>query len=79
MPPEQPFSPGGENGIRLQVTDEEIVERMSAHHGLDPDMVRLKDLAALRKKLCDLSEFFRAVKLDFSRWSNRKNRRRGYF
>jgi len=71
LPPEQPFSLGSENAIRLEVTDEEIVERMSAHYGLVPDVVRLKDLAALRQKLCDLSEFVRAVKLDFSRWCNR--------
>ncbi|SMC21008.1 REP element-mobilizing transposase RayT [Desulfacinum hydrothermale DSM 13146] len=63
----------------VDVTDAEIVERVSFHYGLDPEVVRGKDLAALRQKLCDLSEFVRAVKLDFSRWYNRKNRRRGYF
>ncbi|MEF3169453.1 MAG: transposase [Deltaproteobacteria bacterium] len=61
------------------VTDAQIVERVSAHYGLDPEVVRLKDLAALRAKLCDLSEFVRSVKLEFSRWYNRKNQRRGYF
>ncbi|MBC7359660.1 MAG: transposase, partial [Desulfacinum sp.] len=62
-----------------EVTDGEIVERVSSHYGLVPDVVRLKDLAALRERLCDLSEFVRSVKLEFSRWYNRKNRRRGYF
>lgn len=62
-----------------EVTDAEIVERVSAHYGLAPEVVRLKDLAALREKLCDLSEFVRSVKLDFSRWYNRRNQRRGYF
>ncbi|MBC7359501.1 MAG: transposase [Desulfacinum sp.] len=62
-----------------EVTDDEIVERVSSYYGLAPDVVQLKDLASLRIKLCDLSEFVRSVKLEFSRWYNRKNRRRGYF
>lgn len=63
----------------MEVTDAEIVERVSAHYGLDPEVVRSKDLTVLREKLCDLSEFVRSVKLDFSRWYNRRNQRKGYF
>jgi REP element-mobilizing transposase RayT len=60
-------------------SDREIVERLAAFYGLSEEVAAAQDLGRWRRRLFDLSEYVKAVKVDFSRWYNRKRTRRGYF
>ena len=60
-------------------SDREIVERLAAFYGLSEEVAAAQDLGRWRRRLFDLSEYVKAVKVDFSRWYDRKRNRRGYF
>ena len=61
-----------------ELTDEEILERaMKAR--LYRDLVRKGDVVKLRKKLNNISEFFKLLKQIYAQWYNRRYKRSGYF
>ncbi len=62
-------------------TDEEIKERFENFHGDSGDGKTFSDdqIPYLRNKLSSLSEFVREIKLGFSRFYNKRHKRRGFF
>ena len=60
--------------------DEEIKRRFSAYYGEDSKMVLDDDrIPYLREKWASLSEYVKEIKQGFSRFYNRRHRRKGFF
>lgn len=59
-------------------TDEEIKERYQKFYG-DDKAFAAGQLPSLREKLSNLSEFVREIKVGFTRYYNKRHKRRGYF
>jgi hypothetical protein len=59
-------------------TDEEIRKRYEDFYG-DDRVFAIGQIAYLREKLSNLSEFIREIKVGFTRYYNSRYRRRGYF
>jgi hypothetical protein len=58
--------------------DLEIRKRYQQVYGYD-DVLPEERLPVVRKKLASLSELIRDIKVNFSRYYNRRHHRRGYF
>jgi REP-associated tyrosine transposase len=67
MLPEQNFS------------DLDIMQRYMAYHGVEEKAFPVERIPYFREKWSSLSEFIREIKLDFSRFYNKRHNRRGYF
>ena len=61
-----------------KLTDEDIQKRYEQFYG-DNAMFAAGWIPSLRQKLSNLSEFMREIKVGFSRYYNKRHRRRGYF
>jgi putative transposase len=61
-----------------QFTDSDIKARLEAFHGKERDFAD-EQIPYWRKKLSNLSEFMREIKVGFSRYYNRRHNRWGYF
>jgi putative transposase len=61
-----------------QFTDEDIKKRYEAFYG-DERLFAAGWIPSLRGKLSNLSEFMREIKVGFTRYYNKRHRRRGYF
>jgi len=57
-------------------TDEEIQKRYEAFYGASRDFAK-GQIPYLRKKLSNLSEFMREIKVGFARYYNQRHNRRG--
>ncbi len=59
-------------------TDEDIQKRYEDFYGVDR-VFAAGWIPSLREKLSNLSEFVREIKVDFTRYYNKRHHRRGYF
>ncbi|MCP4746805.1 MAG: hypothetical protein GY874_11800 [Desulfobacteraceae bacterium] len=59
-------------------SDEEIISRYENFYG-DTKQIGPDQLPALRRKLANLSEFIRDIKVNFIRYYNKRHQRLGYF
>ncbi|MCP4745437.1 MAG: hypothetical protein GY874_04735 [Desulfobacteraceae bacterium] len=59
-------------------SDEEIISRYENFYG-DARQLGSVQIPALRRKLANLSEFIRDIKVNFTRYYNKRHQRRGYF
>lgn len=59
-------------------SDEEVLSRLESFYP-DKKEVLKYNLSYYRKKLSDISEYMKSIKLTFSRWYNKVNDRKGYF
>ncbi|MCP4744883.1 MAG: hypothetical protein GY874_01905, partial [Desulfobacteraceae bacterium] len=59
-------------------SDEKIISRYKKFYG-DTKQIGPEQLPALRLKLASLSEFIRDIKVNFTRYYNKRHQRRGYF
>ena len=60
-------------------SDEEVKERLERFYGEKKTAVGEGQLPFLREKLASLSEFVREIKVNFTRFYNKRHGRRGYF
>lgn len=60
-------------------TDADIVQRYMVYYDTDEKAFPVKRMAYFREKWSNLSEFIREIKLNFSRFYNKRHNRRGYF
>ena len=60
------------------LSDEEILKR-GKESGIYCELVRRKDVKALREKLNDISEFVKLLKQIYAQWYNKRYKRKGYF
>lgn len=60
-----------------ECSDVELLKRLCKFHDKSEDHFKL-NLAIHREKLANISEFMKSVKLTFTRWYNRLNKRTGY-
>ena len=60
------------------VTDQEVQQRYQEYYGEDK-YVSERDIDCFRKKWTSLSEFVKLVKQEFSRYYNKRHRRKGFF
>jgi len=60
------------------ITEEEIFRRLAAYYG-DEKVITEGQIPYFREKLSSLSEFMRELKAGFSRFYNKRHRRKGYF
>ena len=60
-------------------TDEEIKRRLVQFYGEKKAPVAEEQLSLMRPKLASLSEFVREIKVNFTRFYNKRHGRRGYF
>lgn len=60
-------------------TDDEVKARLVRFYGEKRTPVEDGQLPTLREKLASLSEFVREIKVNFTRFFNKRYRRRGYF
>jgi len=61
-----------------QFTDQAIQKRFETYYGGSRDFAEGR-IPYLREKLSGLSEFFRALRVGFARFYNRRHHRRGYY
>ena len=59
-------------------SDEEIVRRVKRYYGDMKKEIYPFEIAIYRRKLEDISEYMKSIKLTFTRWYNRINDRKGY-
>ena len=64
-----------------EYTDEEIRERFKLYYGMkhSEDELHIGDILKLRKKWSSLSEYVREIKQGFSRFYNKRHKRKGFF
>lgn len=62
-----------------EFSDVEIMRRYMAYHGVEEKAFPIERIPYFREKWSNLSEFIREIKLDFSRFYNKRHNRRGYF
>ena len=60
-------------------SDETVHQRLKEFYEHDYVELRFSDLAQVREKLDNLSEYMKGIKQTFSWWYNRNHNRRGYF
>jgi putative transposase len=60
-------------------SDEEVKKRLERFYGEKKSSVGEGQLPSIREKLASLSEFVREIKVNFTRFYNKRNGRRGYF
>ena len=60
-------------------SDEEVTERLEQFYGENKVGAGEGQLALIREKLASLSEFVREIKVNFTRFYNKRHGRRGYF
>ena len=60
-------------------TDEEVKERLELFYGEKKAAIGEGQLPFFREKLASLSEFVREIKVNFTRFYNKRHGRRGYF
>jgi putative transposase len=60
-------------------SDSEIKERLEQFYGEEKEAIGEGQLPFFREKLSNLSEFVRDIKVNFTRFYNRRHDRRGYF
>jgi putative transposase len=60
-------------------TDDEVKKRLVRFYGEKKTPVDETQLPMMRQKLASLSEFVREIKVNFTRFYNKRNGRRGYF
>jgi putative transposase len=60
-------------------SDEEVKERLELFYGEKKAAVWEGQLPFIREKLASLSEFVREIKVNFTRFYNKRHGRRGYF
>jgi REP-associated tyrosine transposase len=60
-------------------SDSDILQRYMAYYGLEEKAFPVERIGYFRNKWSSLSEFVREIKLDFSRFYNKRHNRRGYF
>ena len=62
-----------------QFSDEEVKERLEVFYGSEKSNIGQGQLPYIREKLASLSEFMREIKVNFTRFYNKRHGRRGYF
>jgi REP element-mobilizing transposase RayT len=64
-----------------EYTDEEIRERFKLYYGMkdSEEELHIGDILKLRKKWSSLSEYMREIKQGFSRFYNKRHKRKGFF
>ena len=60
-------------------SDEEVKERLEQFYGEKKGNIWMGQLPFVREKLASLSEFVREIKVNFTRFYNKRHGRRGYF
>jgi putative transposase len=60
-------------------SDEEVKERLELYYGEKKAVTEEGQLPFIREKLASLSEFVREIKVNFTRFYNKRHGRRGYF
>jgi putative transposase len=60
-------------------SDEEVKERLELFYGEKKAAIGEGQLPFIREKLASLSEFVREIKVNFTRFYNKRHGRRGYF
>jgi REP-associated tyrosine transposase len=60
-------------------SDRDIIQRFMAYHSTDEKAFPVERIPYFREKWSKLSEFIREIKLEFSRYYNKRHNRRGYF
>ena len=61
------------------VDDDELKQKLSKYNKIDSENISDSDLIKYKEKLTDISEYVKSIKMTFSRWYNKRNKRRGYF
>ncbi|AEI14607.1 hypothetical protein Flexsi_0948 [Flexistipes sinusarabici DSM 4947] len=61
------------------IDNEELKERLSRHNKNISDEITESEIIKYKKKLTDISEYVKSIKMTFSRWYNKRNNRKGYF
>ncbi|BBO81251.1 hypothetical protein DSCO28_18170 [Desulfosarcina ovata subsp. sediminis] len=62
-----------------EFTDEAVKERLERYYGEKRALAWEGQLPSVRQKLASLSEFMREIKVNFTRFYNKRHGRRGYF
>lgn len=62
-----------------EFTDEAVKERLERHYGEKRALAWEGQMPFVRDKLASLSEFMREIKVNFTRFYNKRHGRRGYF
>ena len=61
------------------VDDDELKQKLSKYNKIDSGDISEANLTKYKEKLTDISEYVKSIKMTFSRWYNKRNKRRGYF
>jgi len=62
-----------------EISDDEVTARISDFYKINGTDITEDRLQRYREKLTDISEYMKDIKVQFSRWYNKINDRRGYF